>query len=384
MKRFFHFIVFAAAAIALSACGRGAAVSLEDFSARLYTPVYASGFEIVGAEGMRSAILKTKNPWQGAERSETMLLIVRDGETVPEGFAGQVLEGDAERIVCMSSTYVAMLDAVGETRRVVGVSGLGNISNEYVAAHRGTIGDVGFDGNVDYERLVALGPDLVLLFGVNGASGMEAKLRELGIPFAYVGEYLEESPLGKAEWLVAVSELIGKRTDGEKRFAAIPERYDALREKVAGLPADGNPKVMINTPYGGSWFMASASSYVARLIADAGGDYIYKKNASNRSLPIDLEEAYLLTAQADVWLNVGSASTLGELKTQYPKFADTRCVRRGAVYNCNKRVNAAGGNDYWESGVVHPELVLQDLIAILHPEALAEEDRTLYYYKRLE
>ena len=101
-------------------------------------------------------------------------------------------------------------------------------------------------------------------------------------------------------------------------------------------------------------------------------------------MPIDLEEAYLLTAQADVWLNVGSASTLGELKTQYPKFADTRCVRRGAVYNCNKRVNAAGGNDYWESGVVHPELVLQDLIAILHPEALAEEDRTLYYYKRLE
>lgn len=102
-----------------------------------------------------------------------------------------------------------------------------------------------------------------------------------------------------------------------------------------------HPKVMINTPYAGSWFMASTESYVARLIADAGGDYIYKKNTSNRSLPIDLEEAYMLTAQADMWLNAGSAASLGELKSQFPKFANTRCVRNGAVYNCNKRLNAA-------------------------------------------
>ena len=141
---------------------------------------------------------------------------------------------------------------------------------------------------------------------------------------------------------------------------------------------------MINTPYAGSWFMASTESYVARLIADAGGDYIYKKNTSNRSLPIDLEEAYMLTAQADMWLNAGSAASLGELKSQFPKFANTRCVRNGAVYNCNKRLNVAGGNDYWESGVVQPDVVLHDLIAIMHPEALDENDRELHYYQRLE
>ena len=130
--------------------------------------------------------------------------------------------------------------------------------------------------------------------------------------------------------------------------------------------------------------MASTESYVARLIADAGGDYIYEKNTSNRSLPIDLEEAYLLTSAADMWLNAGSVSSLGELKAQYPKFANTRCVRNCAVYNCNKRLNVAGGNDYWESGVVQPDVVLHDLIAIMHPEVLAADDRELYYYQRLE
>lgn len=372
----------AAAMTLVVACGQQTA-RLKDYTAPVYTPSYASGFEIIGAEGRQSTLLKVFNPWQGAENTETMLFIARNGEKAPAGFTGQIVEAGARRIVCMSSTFVAMLDALGQANRVVGVSGKDYITNEYVTAHPEAVADIGFDGNIDYELLLAQKPDLVLLFGISGASGMEPKLLEMGIPFCYIGEYLEESPLGKAEWLVAVSEITDSRAKGETVFAPIPERYDTLKEKVTAA-ISGNPKVMINTPYAGSWFMASTESYVARLIADAGGDYIYKKNTSNRSLPIDLEEAYLLTSAADMWLNAGSVSSLGELKAQYPKFANTRCVRNCAVYNCNKRLNAAGGNDYWESGVVQPDVVLHDLIAIMHPEVLAADDRELYYYQRLE
>ena len=89
-------------------------------------------------------------------------------------------------------------------------------------------------GYINYEVcLLSLDPDLVLLYGVNGASSMEGKLKELDIPFMYVGDYLEESPLGKAEWLVALSEVIGKRAEGEKVFAEIPVRYNVLKKKVA-------------------------------------------------------------------------------------------------------------------------------------------------------
>lgn len=381
MKRLLS-LAASAAALLLGACKGPHAASADDFDLAVYTPSHASGFEIVGAEGMRSTILRTRTPWQGAEGDGTALFIARDGERAPEGFGGQVAEAGAQRIVCMSSTYVAMLDAVGAVRRVVGASSPQSIANEYVAAHLAEIGDVGYDGNVNYERLLSLRPDLVLLFGVNGASPMEPKLRELGIPFAYIGEYLEESPLGKAEWLVAVAEILDLRPAGEKAFAPIPRRYDALKAKVAGIAA--KPKVMLNAPYGDSWFMASQGSYVARLIADAGGDYIYRKNTSNRSLPIDLEEAYLLASKSDVWLNAGSFTTLAEMKERMPKFAETACVRRGRVYNCDKRTNAAGGNDYWESGVVRPDAVLHDLIVIFHPEALDAADRNTCYYRRLE
>lgn len=215
---------------------------------------------------------------------------------------------------------------------------------------------------------------------MNGASAMESKLEELDIPFMYVGDYLEESPLGKAEWMVALSEVAGKRGDGEKTFAAIPVRYNALKKKVADSALDA-PSVMLNVPYGDSWFMPSTQSYAARLIADAGGHYVYQKNTGNASVPIDMEEAYLLASDADMWLNVGMANSLDELKASCPKFTDTRCFKNGNVYNNNARTNAGGGNDYYESAVVNPDIVLRDLVKIFHPELVQEE---CVYYKRLK
>ncbi|WP_410521808.1 ABC transporter substrate-binding protein [Muribaculum intestinale] len=366
--------------VLLAACNGKKTAYISDFSNQLYTPEYASGFSIKGADGYESSIITVTNPWQGADSITTQLFIARGGESAPEGFTGQVLEGDASRIVAMSSTHIAMLDAVGEAGRVVGVSGIDYISNPVIAANRDSIGDVGYEGNINYELLISLDPDLVLLYGVNGASSMEGKLNELGIPFMYVGDYLEESPLGKAEWMVALSEVVGKRTEGEQVFGGIPVRYNDLKKRVADTVLDA-PSVMLNTPYGDSWFMPSTESYVARLVKDAGGDYIYKKNTGNASLPIDLEEAYKLTSEADMWLNVGMANSLDELRTSCPKFSDTRCFRNGSVWNNNLKTNVAGGNDYYESAVVNPDILLRDLVKIFHPE-LVEED--FVYYRRLK
>ncbi len=366
-------------ALALAGCGGGGS-RLEDFNIPVYTPAYASGFDIAGAEGRESVLLTVTNPWQGAKEVSSQLFIARGGEAAPGGFDGQVLEGAAQRIVAMSSTHVALLGAVGESGRVVGVSGLDWISDPGIRARRDRIGDVGYEGNINYELLLSLAPDLVLLYGVSGASSMEGKLRELGIPYLYVGDYLEESPLGKAEWMVALAEVVGERSAGEQVFAEIPLRYEALKRRVAESVREA-PKVMLNIPYGDSWFMPSTESYAVRLITDAGGDYIYQKNRGNASAAIDMEEACRLAFEADVWLHTGTLNTLAELKAACPRLADVPSVAAGCVYNNNARTNAAGGNDYFESAVVHPDLVLRDLVKIFHPELVGEE---FVYYKRLE
>ena len=379
MRTIRNWCLFMLLAWALAGC-REKAAGVDDFTRSLYVPEYASGFGIKGAEGKESVLLTVANPWQGADSVTMQLLVVRGGEPVPDGFDGQVLEGEAKRIVAMSSTHIALLDAVGESGRVVGVSGMDYIFNPGVRSRKDSIGDVGYEGNINYELLLSLAPDIVLIYGVNGASPMTGKLAELGIPYMYVGDYLEESPLGKAEWMVALAELAGRREAGEKAFAAVSARYEQIKKRVADRHAEA-PSVMLNAPYGDAWFMPSVESYVARLIADAGGDYVYKKNTGNASASIGMEEAYLLASEADLWLNVGTAATLDELKKLCPKFTDVRSFRNGGVYNNNLRVNAAGGNDYYESAVVNPDLVLRDLVKIFHPE-LVEED--FVYYKQLK
>ena len=220
-------------------------------------------------------------------------------------------------------------------------------------------------------------PGIVLLYGVTGENvAVTGKLRELGIPYVYVGDYVENSPLGKAEWLVAIAELCNRRETGTDTLRHIAARYEALK----ATPAAGRPKVMLNTPYRDTWFMPPRSSYMVRLVEDAGGAYIYPQNDTNASQPIDMEEAYLLARQADVWINVGGCNTLAELTAQNPKFADVPAVKERRVFNNNRRQTPSGGSDFWESGNVRPDRILRDLRTIFS----GGDADSLWYYKRLE
>lgn len=167
--------------------------STSTFTKKVYTPEYATGFDIVGAENTESTIIHVRNPWQGAQDVEMSYFVARNGEQVPTDFNGVVIPAGAKRIVCMSSSYIAMLDALHQVDRVVGVSGINFISNPYINQHKETIKDMGAEMN--YELLVGLNPDLVLLYGIGDAqSTVTDKLKELNIPYMYVAEYLEESP----------------------------------------------------------------------------------------------------------------------------------------------------------------------------------------------
>ena len=367
-----------ASLLLLVSCVSNKKTSLEAFNQDIYTPEYASGFKILGAENVQSTLIQVFNPWQGAKDVEMSYFISRNGEQAPAGFTGPTIPAGAKQIVCMSSSYIAMLDALGQADRIVAVSGIDYVSNPYIIAHKDSIKDMGPEMN--YELLLGLKPDVVLLYGIGDAqTAVTDKLKELSIPYMYVGEYLEESPLGKAEWMVALSELTDSREKGIEIFSEIPKRYQTLKDLTASV--EQRPTVMFNTPWNDSWIMPSTKSYMAQLVNDAGADYIYKENTSNSSAPIGLETAYGLIQKADYWINVGMASTLDELKAVNPKFTDAKSVREKTAYNNNLRLTATGGNEYWESAVVRPDIVLRDLIHIFHPELVSD---SLYYYRHLE
>ncbi len=376
-------VALGAIVLAFVGCAGVQQANSLQFTAEVYSPSYASGFEILGSEGAQSTLLRITRPWQGESVESFELLILRGGESAPPDFGGCVISGDAQRIVALSSSNVAMFDRMGEADRIVGVSGIDYISSDNIKrrALDSSVRDVGYDTNLNYELLTLLKPDIVLLYSVAGAnSSVTSKLEELNIAYLYIGDYAEESPLGKAEWMVAMGEICGKRDAAAALFALSEAKYNELLEITAGV--EQRPQVMLNTPYRDIWYMPSSSSYMVQLIEDAGGEYIYKGNNSQQTKPVSIEEAYKLSTSADLWLNTGATiNSMGDLKSQVPKFMDMPAVKRSKVYNNTARRTAMGGSDFWESGVVYPELVLQDLIEIIHPSLL---DVELYYYQKLE
>ncbi|MDE6811787.1 MAG: ABC transporter substrate-binding protein [Muribaculaceae bacterium] len=354
---------------------RRSAGHTSDFNKVIYAPEHADGFEILGADGRESVLIRSKRPWQGApEGTSRDFMILRGGENAPKDFDGEIIEKDAERIVCMSSGHIAMLSCLGESNCIVGGSNLNYVTSPDIQSRRSELKEVGHEGAMDYEALIASRPDLVLLYGVNSANPMESKLKELGIPFIYIGDYLEEDPLGKAEWIVAIGECLGRRKDAEENFLPIKHNYNKMKSLADSVSAHSkHPKIMMNIPYGDSWFLPPAGSYMVNLLKDAGGDYLYEKNTSTSSQSISKEEARLLLSKADLWINLGPGiSTLTELKQAIPLMSDLNIMSPGKVFNNTLRSNKAGGNDFYESGVVNPDLILRDLIKIMHPEAIAE------------
>ena len=342
--------------------------------APLYTPKHATSFTI-GIDSLERKVLTITNPYQSDKPFEQRVYLLEQGQQAPANSVA--IEIPVSRISTLSASHVAMIDAVGEANRIVGVSGIKYLTNSSV---RTSAVEIGYDSALNFEAIKAIETDLILLYGLYGEdSATTTKLTQLGIPYIYIGDYIEPSPLAKAEWIVALSALCGCQARGEQYFTALEERYNALKQNA--LQYSSRPKVMLNTPYNDSWFMPPIRNYAVQLIDDAGGEYIFPQNNSAKSVPISLEQALLLANSADIWINVGQVTSLKQLTDENPKFATVPAVVNRKVYNNTKRTTQTGGSDFWESGAVNADIILSDMIKLLHTDAPTD---SLYYYKRLE
>ena len=360
-------------------CGNSSANETSDL-AEIFTPTYAKGYRILSADNHTSSLIRVVLSGDGENDEIRELFIRRDDEPVPDGYKGQILQGEARRIVCMSAPQTAMLHLVDATDRIVGISQPDRISAPDIRSRRAEIGDIGHEGEINYDLLSALKPDLVLLDAKNGVSPMEKRLEQMGVPYLYIDDWNENSPLGKAEWMMAVAESVGRRNEAEEVFREIPEKYNALKQRVIGA-AGKRPKVMLDMPSGGFWTLPPKDSYFATLLDDAGAEYLLPSGNSGAAGPVGMDEAFAMASQADKWLNLGpDINTPADLRAALPRFANLPVIGWAELYNNTERMNAGGGNDFYESGTVNPDLVLRDFIKIMHPSLVPEP---FTYYRRL-
>jgi iron complex transport system substrate-binding protein len=343
---------------------------------------YAQGFTIIREDSYTRIVVN--NPWEKARNVSIEYYLINKADEIPENLKNKnIIRVPVERIICLSTSHIAFLDLLGELDKLTGISGSLYVTHPQVIDkyRKGEIFDVGYGQNLNYEEIIRRQPDVVMLYGVDSEiTGYLNKFRDLGIPAMVNAEYLEPTPLGKAEWIKFFGVLFGEYDKADSLYNAIESRYNSLSSMMASLKS--LPVVMVGFPYRDTWWVPGGESYLAKLISDAGGNYAGKNNDSRESYVISFEEALIWASEAGYWLHPGTASGKSEILAADNRFALFKVFREGKVFNNNKRSTLHGGNDFWESGTVAPDVILADLIRILHPGILPAD--TLFYYQELK
>ena len=291
-----------------------------------------------------------------------------------------VLDRPLSNIVCMSSSQVAGLAAIGADSVISAVSGIMYISNPairaraeadgHLAGGQSRVYDIGYESSLDYERILKLNPDIVLTYTVSGAEPHYiTRLRSLGVRVLVLHDHLEDHPLARAEYIRLYGALTGRQALADSLFEEISSRYGAL----AARPDENSDrvKVLLNVPYGDAWYIPGEESYMSRLIRDAGGEVLGARQGTSISGTVTLEQAYGLSQEAEIWLNPGPFRTRKELGNAHHAFPMFGPLKNGKpIYNNTLRTTPEGGNDFWESGSVRPDLILEDLIRIFSDHSL--------------
>lgn len=324
-------------------------------------------------------VITVATPWPGAE-SALEYVLVQCGTPAPEGYdATQVIAVPVQSIATMSTSYLPFLENLGVLDRLVAVDDVTYVNNPTVLAkaEAGEIAQIGYGAGVNVEQLLDLDPDIIMTYG-SGAPDYDAHpvLLNAGLQAVVNAEWLETSPLGRAEWGKFIALFFNQEALATEQFAAIAQQYEALAAQAAAVTE--KPTVMTDSEYQGSWYVAGGGSFTAQYLADAGAAYLWADDDSTGSLALAFEAVYDKAAAADYWINVGFLNSLAELEAADARYADFAPFQNGKVWNNNKQQNANGGNDYYESAVAHPDVVLADLISIFHPEILPDHE-TVYF-----
>ena len=306
------------------------------------------------------------------------------------------IDAPMDNIVCMSSSHVAFLSEAGAVKSVSAVSGVRFLSDRTLAENPALV-EVGDEAAFDYEAVMKLKPDVVLAYTVSSVEPQYiARLRSLGVRVFIIYDHLEHHPLARAEYIRLAGALTGRRAQADSVFNAVCEKYvslaaavspravDAGMEVASGREHSGRRvKVLMNLPFSDMWYVPGEDNYMSYLIRDAGGEVLGARKGRSSSSVISVEEAYRLSREADFWLHPGSCTTRDRITEIHPLFSRFGPMKRPrSIFNNVAQSNASGGNAFWESGAVHPELILSDLIAIFNGDASGCS--RLHYYIEVE
>jgi len=340
---------------------------------------YAKGFDIQDFDTYKKLIIKT--PYPGAKNQQEFILIKSDvnDNNIPNHQNSLTIP--LSKIVATSTTHIPMLELIGAENSLIGFPNTTYITSPKTSLliKNGHIQEIGNDQSINTEILLTLEPDAVIAFSMGNTSKMFNTINKNGIPVIYNGDWLEETPLGRAEWIKFFGALYDKDDLADSIFKTIENKYQ--KAKQIAKKAQHIPTILTGVLYKDKWNLPAGESFMAQLYKDANTDYLWKTSKGQGSLILSFESVFEKAQKADFWIGSGYFTNRNELGDANDHYTEFTSFKNRNIYTFSNKKGDNGGVIYFELGPVQPHIVLQDLIKVTHPELLP--DYKPYFLEKL-
>lgn len=383
MKFSFSLSLIAALSLLVS-CGRGNAsssdsslVSLSSSSGEEVSLQYAKLLKLSRYGDITKA--EVRNPWDTTKVLHSYWL-VPDSLQIPRlPDNATLVRTPLKSSVVYSGVHASLANELGRLSSVKGMCDVSYVSDPVIQKEikEGKIADCGINTSPNLERVVTLSPDAILLSPYEGTNSY-GKISSLGVPLIECADYMEDSPLGRAEWIRFYGRLFGEEAKADSIFDAVSHNYNNLKNSVKDSP--NHPSVLFDRIYGNAWYVPEKFSTTSRFISDAGGLNPFDYLAKSGSAPLSAEEVLMKAGDCDFWLirHAGENITYKSLDADNPVYSKFKAYKNGNVFSCNTTLTGV-----FDDAAFHPDRLLSDLVSILHPEVLnnhIEKDSLKKYY----
>ncbi len=377
LKQFISFII----CLSLFTCKNEPSKQLSDIlQGNQLELKYAKGFSVKNYGTYKT--LEIKSPWPNADKKYQFALLKEgydvDFWTTERQRFEAVITLPVQNIVVTSTTHIPALELLGVEQTLVGFPGTDYVSSEKtrVRIDNGSIRELGKNEGINTEVLLELHPDVVVAFGVDGTNKSMEIIEKAGIPVIYNGDWVEKSPLAKAEWIKLFGALYNKEKEADSIFNQIERDY--LEAKTIASKATFKPTVLCGAMYKDVWYLPNGTSPEAQFLKDANVNYLWKETTNTGSLALSFEAVFNKAKDAQLWLSPSYYTSYKDLEKSNSHYTQFNAFQNKSIFSFSNTTGKTGGVIYYEMGIARPDLVLKDMIKICHPELLSDYETTFF------
>jgi len=380
MKAFFFQIVVYLILISIIGCQKSTKNHNKTTPASANAIHFAKGLALYKYDGF--TLLKVTQPWPNSKQHFTYILKEKDGK-IPDSLKQfPIISVPIRSIVVTSTTHIPALELLGVENTLVGFPNTNYISStktrQLVAAKK--VRDVGTNESLNTEVLLDLNPDLIVGFGIDNTNTVLDNLQKSGLKLILNGDWTEQSPLGKAEWIKFFGALYGLDAKANAIFNTIQKEYSQTLNLAK--KAKSKPTVLCGTMYQDQWHVPQGESWAAHFLSDSQSNYIWSNLKGTAAVPIPFEVVLEKAKDAQYWIALGNYTSLQQMLDSNPHYNQFSSFKNKKVYSYARKKGANGGILYFELSPTRPDLVLKDLIRIFHPELVP--NHTLFFFSKLD